>query len=354
VRRPLSQLPFQANSFDVVRPSTSGAMVPDDVGALQEIHRVLVLVGLPASGRGLLRSGPLTTWRSPAAGIRATNWQEGRTRRFRGGRITIRNTLLSPLAVWSSSCTARATGNEEPSSSPPPRRPGPVRRRSRTMARRVRLPFRYRSSVSRETAARKNTGPVSPPWHRRLPRARCSIYPCQTSHTSISFAALFIMTYSVDVPYADGGQPAGLFVHLAELTLVHHLLYSRMSFVSSFRPAVPRPPHNHALERALRDAGEPLARLPRLIQYLPDQSVTITGVQKRFWLLVGASPHLFAVSTNRKNFRYSGRLLRTDRVPDDLLERRLFQFEPEAKLAIGPFCQSSARSPRQAGSCARY
>src|SRR5215510_13024456 len=86
------------------------------------------------------------------------------------------------------------------------------------------------------------------------------------------------------------------------------------------------------MERSLRDAGELLARMPRLLQYLPDQSSYDYRNAKATLAARGSqSPHILTRPIRNVGFGHSDRLSRTDCVPDDWLECRLFRSEPEGQ-----------------------
>jgi SAM-dependent methyltransferase len=100
----ITELPFQANSFDVVLSIDVlvHQWVSDDVGALQEIHRVLVPGGFTllqvAAYRALWSAHDVAT----LTRRRYTRDELGKKIERAGlevVRITYRNTLLSPLAV---------------------------------------------------------------------------------------------------------------------------------------------------------------------------------------------------------------------------------------------------------------
>jgi SAM-dependent methyltransferase len=100
----ITQLPFRANSFDVVLSIDVlvHQWVPDDVGALREIHRVLVPGGfvlLQVAAYRVLWSAhdvaTLTRHRYTRDELAEKIERSG----FEIVRITYRNTLLSPLAV---------------------------------------------------------------------------------------------------------------------------------------------------------------------------------------------------------------------------------------------------------------
>jgi SAM-dependent methyltransferase len=100
----ITELPFQANSFDIVLSIDVlvHQWVPDDVGALREIHRVLVPGGFillqVAAHRALWSAhdvATLTRHRYTRDELADKVKRAG----FDMVRITYRNTLLSPLAV---------------------------------------------------------------------------------------------------------------------------------------------------------------------------------------------------------------------------------------------------------------
>jgi SAM-dependent methyltransferase len=100
----VTELPFRANSFDVVLSIDVlvHQWVPDDVGALREIHRVLVPGGFVllqvAAYRTLWSAhdvATLTRHRYTRDELAEKIERSG----FKMVRITYRNTLLSPLAV---------------------------------------------------------------------------------------------------------------------------------------------------------------------------------------------------------------------------------------------------------------
>ena len=112
----------------------------------------------------------------------------------------------------------------------------------------------------------------------------------------IGFAALFIATYSVDVPYADEWGTAGLFVHLAEGSLSFTHLFAQQNEFRQFFP--------NLLFLALGTITRWNVRYEMLVSLLLAclvsfniyriSRVTITGVQKRLWLLVGANLLIFS------------------------------------------------------------
>jgi SAM-dependent methyltransferase len=100
----ITELPFQANSFDVVLSIDVlvHQWVPDDVGALQEIHRVLVPGGFillqVAAYRALWSAHDVATLTRHRY-TRDELAEKVKRAGFDLVRITYRNTLLSPLAV---------------------------------------------------------------------------------------------------------------------------------------------------------------------------------------------------------------------------------------------------------------
>jgi hypothetical protein len=112
----------------------------------------------------------------------------------------------------------------------------------------------------------------------------------------IGFAALLIATYSVDVPYYDQWQTARLFVHLAEGSLSFTHLFEQHN---EFRQLFP-----HLLFLALGTITRWNVRYEMLVSLLLAclvsfniyriSRVTITGAQKRLWLLVGANLLIFS------------------------------------------------------------
>jgi len=113
---------------------------------------------------------------------------------------------------------------------------------------------------------------------------------------SIGFAAFFIATYSVDVPYYDQWQTARLFVHLAEGSLSFSHLFEQHNEFRQFFP--------HLLFLALGTITRWNVRYEMLVSLLLAclvsfniyriSLVTITGTQKRLWLLVGANLLIFS------------------------------------------------------------
>jgi hypothetical protein len=112
----------------------------------------------------------------------------------------------------------------------------------------------------------------------------------------IGFAALFIATYSVDVPYADEWGTARLFVHLAEGSLSFTHLFAQHNEFRQFFP--------NLLFLALGTITRWNVRYEMLVSLALAclasfniyriSRVTITGVQKRLWLLVGANLLIFS------------------------------------------------------------
>jgi hypothetical protein len=112
----------------------------------------------------------------------------------------------------------------------------------------------------------------------------------------IGFAAFFIATYSVDVPYYDQWKTAELFVHLAKGSLSFTLLFEQHN---EFRQLFP-----HLLFLALGTITRWNVRYEMLVSLLLAclvsfniyriSLVTITGTQKRLWLLVGANLLIFS------------------------------------------------------------
>jgi SAM-dependent methyltransferase len=100
----ITELPFQASSFDVVLSMDVlvHQWVPDDVGALREIHRVLVPGGFillqVAAFRALWSAHDVATLTRHRY-TRDELAEKVKCAGFDIVRITYRNTLLSPLAV---------------------------------------------------------------------------------------------------------------------------------------------------------------------------------------------------------------------------------------------------------------
>jgi SAM-dependent methyltransferase len=100
----VTELPFQANSFDVVLSIDVlvHQWVPDDVGALREIHRVLVPGGFillqVAAYRALWSAHDVATLTRHRY-TRDELAEKVKRAGFDVVRITYRNTLLSPLAI---------------------------------------------------------------------------------------------------------------------------------------------------------------------------------------------------------------------------------------------------------------
>ena len=171
----ITELPFQANSFDVVLSIDVlvHQWVSDDMGALQEIHRVLVPGGFillqVAAYRALWSAHDVAT----LTRHRYTRDELGKKVERAGlevVRITYRNTLLSPLAILIK-LLRRAQANTATRGDLVVL-PRLVDRAlfvvvvlENYVARRVRLPFGVSIfCVARKPLARKNPGvPVSPP-----------------------------------------------------------------------------------------------------------------------------------------------------------------------------------------------
>src|SRR5918995_6429265 len=112
----------------------------------------------------------------------------------------------------------------------------------------------------------------------------------------VGFTALFIAIYSVDVPYADQWHTAQLFVQAAEGSLSFTHLFEQHN---EFRQVFP-----HLLFLALGTITHWNVRYEMLVSLLLAclvsfniyriSRVTITGTQKRLWLLVGANLLIFS------------------------------------------------------------
>jgi hypothetical protein len=112
----------------------------------------------------------------------------------------------------------------------------------------------------------------------------------------VGFAALFIATYGVDIPYHDQWETARLFVHLAEGSLSFTHLFAQQNEFRQFFP--------HLLVLALGTITRWNVRYEMLVSFLlaclvsfniyQISRVTITGVEKRLWLLVGTNLLIFS------------------------------------------------------------
>jgi hypothetical protein len=112
----------------------------------------------------------------------------------------------------------------------------------------------------------------------------------------IGLAALFIAAYSVDVPYFDQWDTARLFVHLAEGSLSFTHLFAQQIEFRQFFP--------HLLFLALGTITRWNVRYEMLVSLLLAclvsfniyriSRVTITGAEKRLWLLVGTNLLIFS------------------------------------------------------------
>jgi hypothetical protein len=112
----------------------------------------------------------------------------------------------------------------------------------------------------------------------------------------IGFAALFIATYSVDVPYNDEWATARLFLYLAEGSLSFTHLFAQQNEFRQFFP--------HLLFLALGTITRWNVRYEMLVSLLLAclvsfniyriSRVTITGAEKRLWLLVGTNLLIFS------------------------------------------------------------
>jgi hypothetical protein len=112
----------------------------------------------------------------------------------------------------------------------------------------------------------------------------------------IGLAALFVVTYSVDVPYHDQWETARLFVYLAEGSLSFTHLFAQQN---EFRQLFP-----HLLFLALGTITRWNVRYEMLVSFLLAclvsfniyriSRVTITGAEKRLWLLVGTNLLIFS------------------------------------------------------------
>ena len=112
----------------------------------------------------------------------------------------------------------------------------------------------------------------------------------------VGFAALFIATYSVDVPYYDQWNTARLFVYLAEGSLSFTHLFEQDNEFRQFFP--------HLLFLALGTITRWNVRYEMLVSLLLAclvsfniyriSRVTITGAEKRLWLLVGTNLLIFS------------------------------------------------------------
>ena len=104
VQASITELPFQANSFEVVLSIDVlvHQWVPDDVGALREIHRVLVPGGFAllqvAAYRALWSAHDVATLTRHRY-TRHELIEKIKSAGFDVVRVTYRNTVLSPLAV---------------------------------------------------------------------------------------------------------------------------------------------------------------------------------------------------------------------------------------------------------------
>ncbi|RPI23299.1 MAG: hypothetical protein EHM61_20070, partial [Acidobacteria bacterium] len=112
----------------------------------------------------------------------------------------------------------------------------------------------------------------------------------------IGFAALFIATYSVDVPYNDEWATARLFVYLAEGSISFTHLFAQQNEFRQFFP--------HLLFLALGTITRWNLRYEMLVSLLLASLVsfniyrisrfTIIGTEKRLWLLVGTNLLIFS------------------------------------------------------------
>jgi hypothetical protein len=112
----------------------------------------------------------------------------------------------------------------------------------------------------------------------------------------VGFAALFIATYSVDMPYHDQWETARLFVYLAEGSLSFTHLFAQQN---EFRQLFP-----HLLFLALGTITRWNVRYEMLVSLLLAclvsfniyriSRVTITGAEKRLWLLFGTNLLIFS------------------------------------------------------------
>jgi hypothetical protein len=112
----------------------------------------------------------------------------------------------------------------------------------------------------------------------------------------VGFAALFIATYSVDVPYHDQWEIARLFVYLAEGSLSFTHLFAQQN---EFRQLFP-----HLLFLALGTITRWNVRYEMLVSLLLACVVSfniyrisraaITGAQQRLWLLLGTNLLIFS------------------------------------------------------------
>ena len=112
----------------------------------------------------------------------------------------------------------------------------------------------------------------------------------------VGFAALFIATYSVDVPHYDQWVTARLFVYLAEGSLSFTHLFAQHNEFRQFFP--------HLLFLALGTITRWNVRYEMVVSLLLAclvsiniyriSRVTITGAQKQLWLLVGANLLIFS------------------------------------------------------------
>jgi hypothetical protein len=112
----------------------------------------------------------------------------------------------------------------------------------------------------------------------------------------VGFAALFIATYSVDVPHYDQWVTARLFVHLAEGSLSFTHLFAQHNEFRQFFP--------HLLFLALGTITRWNVRYEMVVSLLLAclvsiniyriSRVTITGAQKQLWLLAGANLLIFS------------------------------------------------------------
>ena len=112
----------------------------------------------------------------------------------------------------------------------------------------------------------------------------------------VGVAALFIATYSVDVPYDDQWNTAQLFVYLAEGSLSFTHLFQQQNEFRQFFP--------HLLFLALGTITRWNVRYEMLVSLLLAcvvsfniyriSRVTITSAEKRLWLLVGTNLLIFS------------------------------------------------------------
>jgi hypothetical protein len=112
----------------------------------------------------------------------------------------------------------------------------------------------------------------------------------------VGFAALLITTHGVDVPYTDEWATARLFVHLAEGSLSFTHLFAQHNEFRQLFPnllflalgTITRWNVRYEMLVSLMLAGLVSFNIYRISR------VTITGTQKRLWLLVGANLLIFS------------------------------------------------------------